>query len=168
MLCDLPSGTAEKEKNPWRYGGISGVRIDRFPYLQHAWNCYFKRSLPSDYFFLLGHVLYVYRDRVPVDWRLFVLSLAGHGSMLCAVLVDGGCLDLLSVCASLSGIYGETVWQQTCLWGTFSYTIYLCAFPIQQLLIHLFGGQMNVYLHMGLALVIATAVGVVLHYTTEK
>ena len=29
------------------------------------------------YFFLLGHVLYVYRDRVPVDWRLFVLSLAG-------------------------------------------------------------------------------------------
>ena len=44
----------------------------------------------------------------------------------------------------------------------------MCAFPIQQLLIHLFGGQMNVYLHMGLALVIATAVGVVLHYTTEK
>ena len=84
--------------------------------------------------------------------------------MLCAVLADGGCLDLLSVCASLSGIYGSRL----AFGGRFSYTIYLCAFPIQQLLIHLFGGQMNVYLHMGLALVIATAVGVVLHYTTEK
>ena len=69
------------------------------------------------YFFLLGHVLYVYRDGVPVDWRLFVLSLVGMA--VCFALVDGGCLDLLSVCASLSGIYGETVWQQTCLWGTF-------------------------------------------------
>ena len=103
------------------------------------------------YFFLLGHVLYVYRAVCfALSWSTAAVWIFYPYVLLYPAFMARQCGSRLA--------FG----------GRFSYTIYLCAFPIQQLLIHLFGGQMNVYLHMGLALVIATAVGVVLHYTTEK
>lgn len=120
------------------------------------------------YFFLLGHVLYVYRDRVPVDWRLFVLSLAGMAVCFALSWSTAAVWIFYPYVLLYPAFMARQCGSRLAFGGRFSYTIYLCAFPIQQLLIHLFGGQMNVYLHMGLALVIATAVGVVLHYTTEK
>lgn len=120
------------------------------------------------YFFLLGHVLYVYRDRVPVDWRLFVLSLVGMAVCFALSWSTAAVWIFYPYVLLYQAFMARQCGSRLAFGGRFSYTIYLCAFPIQQLLIHLFGGQMNVYLHMGLALVIATAVGVVLHYTTEK
>lgn len=120
------------------------------------------------YFFLLGHVLCVYRDRVPVDWRLFVLSLAGMAVCFALSWSTAAVWIFYPYVLLYPAFMARQCGSRLAFGGRFSYTIYLCAFPIQQLLIHLFGGQMNVYLHMGLALVIATAVGVVLHYTTEK
>lgn len=120
------------------------------------------------YFFLLGHVLYVYRDKVPVDLRLFILSLAGMG--VCFMLSQPGVAVWIFYPYVLVylAFMGKQCGSRLAFGGRFSYTIYLCAFPLQQLLIHCFGGQMDVYVHMGLALVLSTAVGAVLHYVTEK
>lgn len=120
------------------------------------------------YFFLLGHVLYVYRDRVTVDRRLFAFSLAG----MAVCFVMGWSTAAVWIFYPYVLIYlafmGKQCSSRLAFTGRFSYTIYLCAFPLQQLLIHCFGGQMNVYIHMVLATLLAAAVGVMLHYVTEK
>ena len=103
-----------------------------------------------------------------MDWRLFVLSLVGMAVCFALSWSTAAVWIFYPYVLLYPAFMARQCGSRLAFGGRFSYTIYLCAFPIQQLLIHLFGGQMNVYLHMGLALVIATAVGVVLHYTTEK
>ena len=120
------------------------------------------------YFFLLGHVLYVYRDQIPVDWRLFVFSLTGMAVCFALSWSTAAVWIFYPYVLLYLAFMGKQCSSRIAFGGRFSYTVYLCAFPIQQLLIYLFGGQMKVSLHMGLALVIATAVGIVLHYTTEQ
>lgn len=125
-------------------------------------------ALRPVYFFLLGHVLYVYRDKVPVDFRLFLLSLAGMVvSFLLSMPVAAVWIFYPYVLVYLA-FMGKQCSSRLAFGGRFSYTIYLCAFPLQQLLIYCFGGRMDVYVHMGLALVLTTAAGAVLHYAAER
>lgn len=120
------------------------------------------------YFFLLGHVLYVYRDRVPIDLRLFVISLLGMAVCFMLTLPGAAVWIFYPYVLIYLAFMGKQCGSKLAFGGRFSYTIYLCAFPLQQLLIYCFGGQMDVYIHMALATVLAIAVGVVLHYVTEK
>lgn len=122
------------------------------------------------YFFLLGHVIYVYRDKIPVKWSWFIAALAGMG--VCFAFAH----HILSVIAiwvcypyvlMYLAFMGHQCSKNIAYGGRFSYTIYLCAFPIQQLLIDRCGGIMSVYANLGGSLVIATAIGALLYYGTS-
>ena len=125
-------------------------------------------ALRPVYFFLLGHVLYVYRDKVPVDFRLFLLSLAGMVVSFLLSMPVAAVWIFYPYVLVYPAFMGKQCSSRLAFGGRFSYTIYLCAFPLQQLLIYCFGGRMDVYVHMGLALVLTTAAGAVLHYAAER
>ncbi|WP_365936223.1 acyltransferase family protein [uncultured Traorella sp.] len=52
--------------------------------------------------------------------------------------------------------------------GNFSYGIYLCGFPIQQIMVYLFGGKMNVYINMIVSIVLAIIVGYFIYFISEQ
>lgn len=120
------------------------------------------------YFFLLGHVLYVYRDRIPINFYLFVAALVGMVIFFALRISIVAIWIFYPYVLVYLAFMRKQCSSKVSFGGRFSYTIYLCAFPIQQLLIYCFGGQMEVYTHMMLALFFATIVGVVLHYGVEK
>jgi peptidoglycan/LPS O-acetylase OafA/YrhL len=90
-------------------------------------------SIGSSLYFLAGSVLYLYRNHVPCDGRLFVLSL---------LLIVLGLL-----CGPWFALIGPITAPYAILWlvsrlrlsrleayGDFSYGVYVYAFPVQQLL----------------------------------
>lgn len=120
------------------------------------------------YFFLLGHVLYLYREYIVIDVRLFVFSLLGMVICMCFSLSAAAVWIFYPYVLLYLAFMGKQCGKRFAWLGNFSYTIYLCAFPLQQFIISCFGGRMNVYLHMVIALTAATAGGMLLHYGVEK
>lgn len=125
-------------------------------------------ALTPCYFFLLGHLLYVYRDKVLLDERLFIVCLCG---LVICFLIS---LPYLAI-----GIFFPYIllylafMKKQCgsvlsFAGRYSYTIYLCGFPIQQGVIQLFGGRMNAYMNMLISIPLAIIVGALLHHCVER
>lgn len=118
------------------------------------------------YLFLLGNVLYVYRDRVLLDVRLFAFSL--FGMVLCFLIS----LPLLAIWIFYPYIILYLSFMKTQCHqsysrvGKYSYCIYLCAFPIQQAIIDV--QSMNAYVNMLESSVCAVIAGVLLYHFVEK
>lgn len=110
--------------------------------------------------YLSGVVFYVYRARIPIDWRLAIFSVLG----LCvAALVPFGMTLALPIFGSyllfflafnrsmrISGITK---------FGDLSYGVYLYAFPIQQLIVFKVGHSISPFLLFALALPPALVAG---------
>jgi peptidoglycan/LPS O-acetylase OafA/YrhL len=88
-------------------------------------------------FFLVGALLYIGRRRVPMTWPLFAAAMLG---LLVALVIglEPPVIALLSYgVIFLSTRRGGTGWRRITRLGDPSYGIYIYAYPIQQLLVHL-------------------------------
>ncbi|MBQ3784215.1 MAG: acyltransferase [Lachnospiraceae bacterium] len=122
-------------------------------------------------FFASGAIAYVYKDYIKLNWYLGLLSLS------------------ILIVSSMTGIFNYVfiiflayliifiVWglgfdtkKKTpfSIIGKASYSIYLCGFPIQQTLIHVFGGKMNCYSNFVFSTFFACICGAILYYLCEK
>jgi len=93
--------------------------------------------LVAPLFFLVGALLYIGRRRVPMTWPLFAAAMLG---LLVALVIglEPPVIALLSYgVIFLSTRRGGTGWRRITRLGDPSYGIYIYAYPIQQLLVHL-------------------------------
>lgn len=91
-------------------------------------------------YFVAGSVMYLGRKKIPMDFRLFVLSVA---ALLAAVLLHRTLYVTTCVFGSYAVIYAayseRFQWHNAARHGDFSYGIYLYSWPIQQLLVPYLG-----------------------------
>jgi peptidoglycan/LPS O-acetylase OafA/YrhL len=116
--------------------------------------------------FVLGNIFYHYRDRILLDWRLFIAS-TGFG-IFCihsGVLIYAG-----SVLLTYSMVYlGMTKLPKLPLFsrGDYSYGIYLYGFPVQQTIAYLFPDTRIWFLNALLALPIVVLLAMVSWHCIE-
>src|SRR6185312_15421905 len=103
--------------------------------------------------YLSGVVFYVYRDRIPIDWRVAIFCLAGLGvaalvpfGMALGLPIFGTYILFFIAFNRRIRISGITKF------GDFSYGVYLYAFPIQQLIVFKVGHLINPFLLFAIAL----------------
>ncbi len=125
-------------------------------------------ALRPCYFFLLGNVLYVYREKVMIDMRLFWAAVCGMAVSLALSLPGLAIWVFYPYIILYLAFMGRQCGRAVSVLGRYSYTIYLCGFPIQQLLIWWAGGDMNTYVNIALSIVCTMAVGVLLYHCIEK
>ena len=113
--------------------------------------------------FYVGAVLYIYSDAVSVDWKKICFSiLIMVVATFCGVL--GYVASVALPCVVLLLIYsGDYMPKSVKLLGDISYEMYLVGFPIQQAIISLFGGNMNPYLNMVIAIPIDIVIGYLIY-----
>ncbi|MBT2763309.1 acyltransferase [Paenibacillus sp. ISL-20] len=93
-------------------------------------------------YFMIGSLLYLYRDRVVISHRLIILCL-----ILIIVGFKAGLLNIVLmftipyILIAVSVSIKFSVFRK---YGDFSYGMYIYAFPIQQLLSYLWGDWLNV------------------------
>ncbi len=95
--------------------------------------------------FLSGAVLYLWRDRIPLDWRLALLSIVAlgdsmaTGSFRLAFATFGAYLVIYLAFAPSVRL------PSLARWGNLSYGIYIFAWPIQQTVALLLGAAVTWY-----------------------
>lgn len=120
------------------------------------------------FIFFSGMFYYVFRDVIKMDLRylglaILVIIISNFSGYLLLGLFLGFPYILAYIgfaCKKLPERLGNL--------GKLSYGIYLCAFPIQQCLVWGFGGSMNIYLNMLLAIPLSILGGWALYEFVEK
>lgn len=119
------------------------------------------------YMFLLGMILYTYKDKIIISNNLFGASVIGF----IIFLLLG--LDIVAmwvffpyVICFLSFMKWQSKGKISVL-GKYSYGIYLCAFPVQQTIISINGGNMTPLINLILSAVVAIPIGMLLYYFEE-
>lgn len=113
--------------------------------------------------FYVGCLIYIYADKITVEWaKIFAEIVIFVVAAICGVLGYIACISL--PCIVLLFIYsGDYAPKGTKILGDISYEMYLVGFPIQQAIISLFGGTMNPYLNMAIAIPIDIIVGYIVY-----
>lgn len=113
---------------------------------------YTLKSSFSYYFsFITGCMFYLYREKISYKWQMAVVSVLGlilltiNMKFFVGFVTFGAYLILYLANAQWLKLYQLTKID-------ISYGIYIYAFPIQQLLIQIFGGSMNPILNFAIAL----------------
>lgn len=92
--------------------------------------------------FSMGMLLYLYKDKIPIDWRPMLISMIG-------IIVSShyNNTSLLKIFLAYIVIFiSFCPWIKLNNWGKygdFSYGIYIYAFPVQQTIVYLFNGKMS-------------------------
>lgn len=114
------------------------------------------------FLFIIGMGYWIYREKIvlnfkwiPIGALLLVLSFVFH-------LANVGMFVIFPYLCMLIWFCGIQVPEKLNVVGDMSYGIYLCGFPIQQLLSFLYGKELSIECHMLLGIVIACVVGFLL------
>lgn len=115
-------------------------------------------------FFVIGMAFYVYRERIVLSSKCAVMCI---GIITISMIFQGvgGSLIMLIFLPYLLAYMAFAKWQcpeKIAKPGKYSYTIYLCAFPIQQTLVSVHGGDMGLVENMILSIFMSVIVGAVL------
>ncbi len=131
-------------------------------------NSYIYSVLLPILMFFAGIFYYIFREEIPMDYRLLLLAIL----ILIAANFTGTLMLGLYLALPYLLAYTGFACRRVPEWlgspGKISYGIYLCAFPIQQLLTSFFGGTMNIYLNMVLAIPLSMLSGWLLYRFVEK
>lgn len=115
-----------------------------------------------------GAALYLWRDRVPLDWRLAALSAV----LLVVGLVIGGFRIAFALFGTYLVIYlalaRSVRLPNLARWGDLSYGVYVFAFPIEQTLSYLFAPGLTWYAEVLIALPIALGLAALSWRFVEK
>lgn len=120
------------------------------------------------FMFYLGVILYIYKDQIFFSKKLFLIDIfiflisillkeAWFGIYFCLPYI------LIYICFGI-----KQVSSSLNILGNISYGIYLCAFPIQQAIVSVCGGTMNVLFNIILSIPISIVFGYIIYYFSEK
>lgn len=118
--------------------------------------------------FYMGILFFVYRDKVIFKksvfwWHMSALVLSVPLQLVNAAMVLCFPYILFYLCFAVKQV-SEKVGNA----GNISYGIYLCAYPIQQVIVWMHGDTMSPYWNMGMAIPFAVAGGYLLYRYIEK
>lgn len=127
-----------------------------------------KQYLQPVFIFYIGMVAYVYRDKIILNGKL-----AGLLSLVWLALIYTGSAEIamvfifpyiiLTIVYSVNQCSGKVSSL-----GNYSYGIYLCGFPIQQMIVYLFSGEMEAIINFVIAAPIAFLIGIIIYQLIEK
>lgn len=120
------------------------------------------------FIFYIGMIFYVYKEQVVIHIPYAILC-----SLFFVLLVYFGFSEIAMVLLFpyiiLVLIYNKKQCsQKLASLGDYSYSIYLCGFPIQQVIVYLFDGHMNVGVNAILSSLLAIGFGYLLFLIAEK
>lgn len=118
--------------------------------------------------FFAGMFYYLLRDEIPMNIKYFILGILiilvtnFTGTLLLGLFIAFPYIlaYIGFSCKKLPDLLGNL--------GKISYGIYLCAFPIQQCLVYVFGGSMNIWLNMLLSVPLSMLGGWLLYWGIEE
>ena len=101
--------------------------------------------------FAIGGIIYLFRDKFPINDKLAIISVI---SILLSMFTNYF-VEIFTIFGGYIILYlaytPRIQLHQFGKYGDFSYGIYIFAFPIQQMITYIMGGQMNHYLNFILA-----------------
>ena len=118
--------------------------------------------------FFAGMCFYIFRDIIPMNigYALAAVLLIIFSNILGFLFV--GMFVGLSYLLAYFGFAAKRIPNKLGNLGNYSYAMYLCGVPIQQTLVHFFGGSMNSYLNFGMAIVLDIIFAVLIYEGFEK
>lgn len=127
-----------------------------------------KGYLQPIFMFYMGMYYYIYRDKIYFNLKYFIFCIFGF----CITIVLRNAWIGLFMFFPYIIVYLSFGIRQISNYanklGNISYGIYLCAFPIQQAIVHCFGGSMNPIVNVILAVPLSILMGLVIYYFGEK
>ncbi len=102
--------------------------------------------------FLSGALLYLWRDRIPLDWRLALLSIAALGDSLAAGSFRLAFATFGAYLVIYLALAPSVRLASLARWGNLSYGIYIFAWPIQQIVVLQLGPAVTWYWDTALSL----------------
>ena len=128
-------------------------------------------TMRAGMFFLIGVVTYLFKDKIKLNAKLaisvsiliVVSFMARFANYIIVILLPY--LFVYWVFGGDKSLSHKTFVSQL---GRYSYTIYLCGWPTQQMLIHIYGGKMNSYLNFIMSAVISCVGGFIISVISEK
>lgn len=118
--------------------------------------------------FYCGMIYYTYREFIPINRMLVLLCGVGMAISVAVHLYDIGLLLCLPYILIYLAFGTKIKWSSFGAKAEISYGIYLCAYPIQQTIIMLFGGSMSPWLNFFITLPLAVFCGLLLNILVEK
>ena len=118
--------------------------------------------------FYIGMGYWIYREHIKLNVKymafaiigLFVLFFLNMGFLAKLLFFPYIMMTLWFGCKQCSSKIGKL--------GNYSYGIYLWGFPIQQTIIHFFGGEMNSYVNFLIAIPITIVFGIITYELSER
>lgn len=118
--------------------------------------------------FYIGIMYYIYRDKVVLDFKMAAAG-AGAFLLLCVLgFVQAAMVLVFPYLLLYFCFAARQVGERFARLGDLSYGIYLCGFPIQQMLVHQNQGSMNPYVNMVISISVAIALSYLLFRFVEQ
>jgi len=158
----------KKESAKWSIPIVAVGAVGLYIIIKHLQINVLLEAIRPGLLFYIGILFYVYRDEVKftklrVVSSFLILLLLGMCGMLDIGLLLCFPYLLLYVCFAVTQI-SDKIGKV----GDISYGMYLCAFPIQQLLVACNGGGMSPYVNMLLSIPIVITGGCLLYKLVEQ
>lgn len=118
--------------------------------------------------FYAGMLYYVYRDKIKLRWHPAVFSLAALVVFTYMGVLDSTVFVFLPYPLFYLGYGTRRKFNEFAKHGEVSYGIYLCGWPIQQVICMQFGGAMDAWVNFLLTLPFAVLCGYLLNKLVEK
>lgn len=120
------------------------------------------------FMFYLGSFFWVFRDKIIMDFKIFILCSV---LFVISIFMKQGQLGLLLFFPYIV-LYSSFSFKQInanmANLGNYSYGIYLCGWPIQQMVVSLFDGSMSILVNVLICLPIAIIMGYLTYSLIEK
>lgn len=119
------------------------------------------------FMFYMGVLFYVYSDRISLNLKYFLLSVIGFIITVVIGYAWSGLLFFFPYIIIYLSFGINQIHDFANNLGLISYGIYLCAFPIQQIVVAMQGGSMNPITNLIISTPIAIIVGIIIYYFSE-
>lgn len=118
--------------------------------------------------FYAGMLYYVYREKIRLRWQAALLSLAALAAFTYMGVLDSTIFVFLPYLLFYIGYGTKHKFNNFAKHGEVSYGVYLCGWPIQQIICMQFGGAMEAWKNFLLTLPLAVLCGYLLNKLVEK
>ena len=127
-----------------------------------------KDYLMPIFMFFWGSFYWIYRDKIVLSKNLFIGAFI---LFIISIVMNIGNIGLFLFFPYIL-LYASFNMNQVPAFlsnlGNYSYGIYLCGWPIQQMIVSLFGGNMSIILNCVFAIPLSIICGVLIYYFVEK
>ena len=120
-------------------------------------------------YFGLGMAAYLYRDSIPMDISYLIFCVL----VLVIASVKNGLHDslfvfVLTYMVLYIGFHKRIYISWFAKIGDFSYGVFIYSFPVQQTVVHLYGGKMDPWVNFAISLVVSLILGALSWHLCEK